>query len=372
MDNQFSHTDKFHSAMQALLKSGVSSDFQTLLMHKKDASCMFRFFWSYIELLQTLINFIRASRQGLWLLHLSSLEKLCSLFFSQNRLKYAQYVPDYIAKMQELEKTAPSVWHEFMQGNFCVKKSCVPFTSIGVDHAIEHVNRSMKVMGGIRGITQKPAALTRFFLIAPELARLSKEAEDLAVVTEEGRNKHHDLTPAAVHRQEQRISKLKIYMRDNNPLQIDGDNLQNFVTKCILPSDTTADIMNTFSAGDEAFAKFASERLTGDISLWDRMKRVKLKKWKSAGKTSEMKLRKGTVELKENRSLFARLALAAVSRPDINMSESIGQYEFSCISRTFFAADGSLLPCTGKSQVMNILEGYGTKEPTYSECDISF
>jgi len=67
-------------------------------------------------------------------------------------------------------------------------------------------------------------------------------------------------------------------MRDNNTLQLDGDNLQNFVTKCILPTDTTADIMNTFSAGEEAFAKFATERLTGDISLWDRIKRLKLKK----------------------------------------------------------------------------------------------
>jgi len=61
VDNQFSHTDKLHSAMQALLKSDASSDFQTFLMHKKDASCMFRFFWSYTELLQTLINFIRES-----------------------------------------------------------------------------------------------------------------------------------------------------------------------------------------------------------------------------------------------------------------------------------------------------------------------
>ena len=120
----------------------------------------------------------------MWLLHLSSLEKLCSLFFSQNRLKYAHYVPEYIAKMQELEKTAPSVWQEFMQGNFCVKSS-LAFTSIVVDHAIEHVNRSIKVMGGICSITQKPGALTRFFLTAPELACLSKEAEDLAVVTEQ-------------------------------------------------------------------------------------------------------------------------------------------------------------------------------------------
>ena len=69
-----------------------------------------------------------------------------------------------------------------------------------------------------------------------------------------------------------------------------------------------------------------------------------------------MKVTKDTIELKENRSLFGRLALAAVSRSDIDMAASIGTYEFSCVSRALFAADGSLLPCTGKSKLMGILE----------------
>ena len=83
-------------------------------------------------------------------------------------------------------------------------------------------------------------------------------------------------TLAAVQRQEQRISRLKVYITDNNPLEIDGNSLQHFVTKCIVPSDTTADIMNTFSAGAGAFAKFASEQLMGEISVWDKMKHLKL------------------------------------------------------------------------------------------------
>jgi len=144
-------------------------------------------------------------------------------------------------------------------------------------------------------------------------------------------------------------------MTDNHPLEINGNSLQNFITKCIVWSDTNDDIMNTFSAGAEVFAKFASESLMGDISLCDKMKCLKLKHWKSMGKIGK-KLQKGTVELKENQSLFAHLALAAAScRPDIDMSESLGLYKFSRISQTFFAADGSLLPCTGKSQLMNIL-----------------
>ena len=39
----------------------------------------------------------------------------------------------------------------------------------------------MKVLEGIGGITQKPTTLARFVLIAPELARLSAEADLLDV-----------------------------------------------------------------------------------------------------------------------------------------------------------------------------------------------
>ena len=108
--------------MKAFVESNLTSKFETFVSQKQSQSAMFTFFWSYVDLILTLLNFIRASRQGLWLLHLSSLEKLCGLFFSQNRLKYAQYIPEYIAKMHELENSDPSIWQEFLQGNFCVEK----------------------------------------------------------------------------------------------------------------------------------------------------------------------------------------------------------------------------------------------------------
>ena len=74
-----------------------------------------------------------------------------------------------------------------MNGNLCVKKTEVSLTSIGVDHALEQENSRLKVFGGIRGITQKPATLMNFFLVSPELARLSKQAEDMVDFQEKAR-----------------------------------------------------------------------------------------------------------------------------------------------------------------------------------------
>ena len=163
----------------------------------------------YMDMVLTLLEFIRATRAGLWSLHLSSMEGLCKHFFANNRLKYAQMVPLYLAEMHSLEESDPDIWTEFKKGHFCIKKSQVPFCSIGVDHALEHVNRTMKVKGGLSGITQKPAALLRFFLIAPELTRLSEEVMQMVGISSLQRTKHHELSTAITERQERSIQKLK-------------------------------------------------------------------------------------------------------------------------------------------------------------------
>ena len=52
-----------------------------------------------------------------------------------------------------------------------VKKNLkVQFCAIGADHALEHINRSMKVSGGFVSITLNPTARTKIFITAPELS----------------------------------------------------------------------------------------------------------------------------------------------------------------------------------------------------------
>ena len=81
-----------------------------------------------------------------------------------------------------------------MEGNFCVKKSPIPFTSLGVDQALEQENRKMKVLEGLGGLTRRPAALARFFLVAPELSRLPLKADNLVGVSSKIPRRHYQLS----------------------------------------------------------------------------------------------------------------------------------------------------------------------------------
>ena len=82
------------------------------------------------------------------------------------------------------------------------KNPDVPFCALGADHALEHNSRSMKVTGGLLGITLNPSAPTKFFLIAPELARLTEKAQEMSGQSSKTPKRHHTLSAATLTHRE--------------------------------------------------------------------------------------------------------------------------------------------------------------------------
>ena len=75
---------------------------------------------------------------------------------------YVRTTPVYLSQMYELKEK-----EFFMTGDFSVNKTSVPFTAIGADHAIEHENRTMKVLHGIKGIVNNINKFDKYLIIAP-------------------------------------------------------------------------------------------------------------------------------------------------------------------------------------------------------------
>ena len=105
--------------------------------------------------------------------------------------------------MEIVKETDREIYQEFENGNWVVNKNAkVAFCAVGADNALEHVNRSMKVSGRLNGITLNPTARTKYFLIAPELARLAEQAKLMAGTSSKTQTSHHNLTTAARLREE--------------------------------------------------------------------------------------------------------------------------------------------------------------------------
>ena len=71
----------------------------------------------------------------------------------------------------------------------------------------------------------------------------------------------------------------------------------------------------------------------------------------------ETKVGEKVTELREERNLLARFLIIMRSRPEIDMKEAIGQYEFSAVPRSLFSADGEMLLAYDKANILHALEG---------------
>ena len=68
-------------------------------------------YWStYIELVEIMLDLIRAYRIGDWKLHLQIFPKMLPWFSTYDHLNYDLWAPVYYADMLSLEQSAPEVY----------------------------------------------------------------------------------------------------------------------------------------------------------------------------------------------------------------------------------------------------------------------
>ena len=86
------------------------------------------------------------------------------------------------------------------------------------------------------------------------------------------------------------------------------------------------------------------------------MKKVYLQTWKTTRAAKKSKTAPGVAGLKDDRALFTRFLVVVLSGPEIDLKESISEFELAAFPRSLFNSDGDLRHCVGKSKLMNVLE----------------
>ena len=88
---------------------------------EQNANKMQQCFLNYMKQFETILQFVRSTRQRYFLLHMESIDSLTKYYFAHDHQNYAPLLlPLYISTMQETERQHPDLWAEFMKGNFCV------------------------------------------------------------------------------------------------------------------------------------------------------------------------------------------------------------------------------------------------------------
>ena len=248
-----------------------------------------------------------------------------------------------------------------MEGNFCVTKGLAAFISTAPDHAIEQENRELKVIGGIVGITQNEKALDKFFLIALVLSKsLDEFAEEYGFGGNHSRKQHHEVTGGKLSRMMSHASKLSVVFREHGDPFVEeevGDEVYNLLTIEVMNEKVSRDILERDKIGQQIFQQFVTDRLVeGNLSVWDKMTKTKLRTFKSSNATAEIRSGDKLIKVKEERGLLQRFVVISRSRPELDLKECIGTYELGIVPRSLFASDGSLLLAYDKAKILHHLE----------------
>ena len=168
-----------------------------------------------------------------------------------------------------------------------VAMNTISFCAIGPDHAMEHVNKLMKIRGGLKGLTQQPAAMARWFLVAPELSGLATRAEHMVWVQRASSSHHHDLSDAITNSYNENVQKLKDVLKVSDPFATEERHQVNIITKAVMPDYIKEGVLTRDKIGQALSDTFAQERIVeAKLSVWSPMKKANLKSWKSAWQTN--------------------------------------------------------------------------------------
>ena len=181
-----------------------------------------------------------------------------------------------------------------------------------------------KVTGGIVGLTLNPLARLRFFLIEPELCRLSADAQHVLAGLENGGSKlqikHHTSSQIFSVAQHKRVQVfLSVLQKPNiNPFVVKSKDLMTILTKKVTSEVVKTDVLQQATRRVTAYHEFLTDRMkTGTKNIWATVSRIKLKLFKNQQKSIKETFKGRDMKIREDKGLITRMLLAVRCRPDL-------------------------------------------------------
>lgn len=311
---------------------------------------------SYIEMVQLLLSFIRATRDSDWSLHLATVRRMLPWYFAYDRQNYARYLSAYWVEMINLPKTHPHCYEEVTaKGNWTVqRKDANRFSSIACDQAIEQTcNRDSKTKGGITGITLNRGAVQRWILSHPERSAITRQCEMMAGMQHEERG-HKELDATRIAKDNAAVLSLVSAVESMiNPF-LPREDLVCISSGVVATKSVRDDIQSACDKGEAALKNFIQDRVqSSKTDFFSPIKSLKLTTFGDQMKKSSKTKDGNQVILKNDRRLFARLLVISQSR-SVNLKEIL-TYSLGNISSPLASTDGSLAK-TNKAALLACLE----------------
>lgn len=272
-------------------------------------------YWSRVLDLQLCcLQLVRSFREANFASYIKAIKELLPWIFALDHLNYARWLSVHFRDMSELSIKHPEVHQQFTNGSFVVHKTKKLFSSIALDHAHEQVNAMVKGEGGAVGLTESPAALRRWMVAGPEVARMVEEFEGNISTAEDQR--HHEQTPGVQSAFAKDVRNLVTTFEEfGNPFLEEGEELMALHTKDVMNAAVVKTVQDVKKVGEKQFETFIKERfIDRKKPITDPLKKNNFPTFSTQSKKVISKDKAKVKELKEDCALFSRLYIACQSR----------------------------------------------------------
>ena len=315
-----------------------------------------RFWISYIDIMNIILNLIYATRIGDWLLYINSLKELLPWVFAYDRTNYARYLSVFLMDMVSLPSTHPEVYSQFLLGNFAVQMSEEnPFGKNEFDKCIENtINKDTKTPGGITRFSTNDSAVHRWTLNSMRRADCRKVLHQ-KLNYNTSKYKHNDLQPSRIDKDEKNVKSIVEVLSDVFANPFTTEKFISISCGIEATANVASDLLNAHAIGKKAQEAFVEERLkqNSTLTIFDALKKLNLKTFKDLLVTKIIKTTSRTVCIKADRSLFARMLIIGQQRC-IDL-ESVFSYPLGPIPWALAGTAGELKK-TNKAAILHELE----------------
>ncbi|KAK3746534.1 hypothetical protein QZH41_007378 [Actinostola sp. cb2023] len=319
--------EEYEKAMQSPLYFCITELFSVYLDYLRcDNGNLSGFWMTYVDMVEIMLNLIRASREGNWTLHLSAVRAMIPWCFAYNNLNYARYLTAYLSQMSHLEQEHPDVHSHLASGGFSVQiGENNPFGRIPVDQTCEEtVNKDTQTPGGTKGFSLKPGAVSRYYMVAEYRSIfLSNLREMLHLKSFYG---HTDLQGTRITRDEEDVKSLVDLLENTwiNPFDPDTQELVSISTGKVAPPEVQEHLLLAREKGNAAYQEFSQQRIESSppvLDFYHKMTKLKLKTFSDLIKKKTFRKENGKeIILKADRVLFGQMIVIAQSR-NLSMNE---------------------------------------------------
>ena len=315
------------------------------------------FYWNMVLDLECLLfAFIRSQREGNYKLYVESLQAIIPYMFVMDHFHYARWLSVHVSDLQELQTDSMDTHNAFLDGNFVTQKSSRKFSAMAHDQIHEQQNAKVKGDGGVIGITENEAALRRWMVAGPELARIVNEFEDEFHRGKDNDTRHHEQLPSIQKSFASDFNNvMSCFEKLGNPFSEDSRDLYALDTKVLMSDEVVATLRSVQNKGKDQYEQFVQTRLQDpSISFYDNISKNNITLFKSRSMTSTSKTQPKMRNMKSNVELFSRMYISCQARDgDLDTF-----FEHECHNWPPSLAEGidSMRPSTSKADLVPCLE----------------